>query len=101
MTKKPSAILKNKKIQKLCQSRHIKKLELFGSAARGELKEKSDIDLLVEFFPEAKVSLLDIVRIEDELSEIIGRKVDLVTKDELSPYIRGEILQGALPIYET
>ncbi len=62
-----------------------KKISLFGSYARGEEKQKSDIDLIVEF--KGKKSLLDLVRIENEVSKKIGRKIDLLTEKSISPYI--------------
>ncbi len=61
-------------------------LGTFGSYSRGEQKEKSDIDILVKF--SKRKSLLDLVRIERRLSEILDLKVDLVTEGSVSPYIR-------------
>ena len=65
------------------------KAELFGSFSRGEDKPDSDIDILVEFQEER--SLLDLVRIEQKLSEAVGRKIDLVTEASLSPHIRESV----------
>ena len=84
-------------LQVLCQRHGIESLRLFGSAARGEERPDSDIDLLVRF-SETK-SLVEIVRIERELAEYLGRPVDLVTESELSPYIRDEVLSQASPLY--
>ena len=84
-------------LQVLCQRHGIESLRLFGSAARGEERPDSDIDLLVRF-SETK-SLVEIVRIERELAEYLGRPVDLVTEAELSPYIRDEVLSQASPLY--
>jgi predicted nucleotidyltransferase len=83
----------------LCRRHGIERLRLFGSAARGEDRPDSDVDLLVRF-GETK-SLIEIVRIERDLAEYFGRPVDLVTEGELSPYIRDEILAHASPIYGT
>ena len=58
----------------------IAELALFGSALRGDLRPESDVDLLVTFEPGAGWSLLDQVRMQDELSALIGRKVDLVSR---------------------
>jgi len=63
-----------------------KKVAVFGSYARGENKEGSDLDLLVEFSD--GITLLDIIGVEQDLSGILGVKVDLVTEGALSPYIR-------------
>ncbi len=65
------------------------KVAIFGSYARGEEKENSDIDILVEF--KNSKSLLELVRIERELSELLGIKVDLLTERAISPYILKEI----------
>lgn len=64
-------------------------IDLFGSYATGKEDEDSDIDLLVEF--EGTKTLLDLSRMQRLLSEMIGRSVDLVTKDELSPHIRDRV----------
>ncbi len=81
----------------LCQRHDIERLRLFGSAARGEDRPDSDLDLLVRFL--RTKSLLEIVRIERELEAYFGRSVDLVTEGELSPYIRDEVLAQAAPLY--
>jgi len=67
----------------------VKKVELFGSFAREEANDESDIDLLVEF-SEPK-TLLDIARIERQLSDKIGKEIDLVTEESLSPHIAEKI----------
>lgn len=71
---------------------------VFGSFARGEATETSDVDILVRF--ERPMSLLQMIRFERELSEKVGRDVDLVTEDSLSPFIRGEVLHDVKTIYE-
>lgn len=68
----------------------IKNLGLFGSYVRGEQKKGSDVDILIEF--EVTPTLLEFIVLEDELSEIIGLKVDLVMKDALKPRIGKYIL---------
>ena len=72
----------------------VRKIGLFGSVARGDSNEKSDIDLLVEF--DRPVSLITFLRLESFLSEHLGRKVDLVTPDTLKPVISQEILSEAI-----
>jgi hypothetical protein len=81
----------------LCQRHGVASLRLFGSAARGEDRPDSDLDLLVRF-TETK-SLIEIVRIEREFEEYFGRPVDLVTEGALSPYIKAEVLAQASPRY--
>jgi predicted nucleotidyltransferase len=70
---------------------------VFGSMARGEAKRESDIDLIVRF--SKRKSLLAVVKLERELSEALGRKVDLLTEDALSPYLRERILKGMRVVY--
>jgi predicted nucleotidyltransferase len=82
----------------VCRKNAVKSIGVFGSMARGEATEKSDIDLLVEFGE--RKSLLDLVRLERELSATLGRKVDLLTEDAISPYLRQRILGEVRPIYD-
>jgi len=70
---------------------------VFGSFARGEANEASDIDLLVRF--RSPKSLLEIVRLEHELSALTGRKVEVVTEKFLHPYIAGSVRRDLQPLY--
>jgi hypothetical protein len=72
----------------------IKSLKLFGSAARGEAREDSDVDLLVEF--DHPVGLFHFARARRELAAILGRRVDLVTPAGLRPEIRERIMKEAV-----
>ena len=84
------------KIADFCKRNRIRKLSLFGSALKGELRKDSDIDFLVEFQPGEAPSLLDLARMERDLSTLLdGRKVDLRTPNELSRYFRDEVLSTA------
>jgi predicted nucleotidyltransferase len=74
-------------------------LAVFGSAAGDEMRQDSDIDLLVEFHPEAEAGLLAHAGLMLDLSELLGRKVDLVSKRGLKPLIRHSILHEARPVY--
>jgi predicted nucleotidyltransferase len=67
-------------LEALCQRWKFKRLWLFGSALRDDFHHTSDVDLLVEFDSDADWSLLDHVEMEHELSELFGRRVDLVTR---------------------
>ena len=83
-----------------CRRHHIGRLGIFGSAARGEAGDGSDIDLLVEFKAGAPASLFDMVRMQDELSRLFGRKVDLATSAVLeNPYRRRTILKDLRELY--
>jgi len=79
----------------------IKKLSLFGSYLKNTQKEGSDIDLLVEFIDGTEYGFLDVARIERELSELLGKKVDLRTPEELSSYFRESVVKEASVKYET
>jgi predicted nucleotidyltransferase len=71
----------------------IKRIGIFGSFVRGEAGEESDLDLLVEFEPEADVGLLRFVEAENHLSDLLGVKVDLVERAALRPRIGKHILE--------
>ena len=88
---------KEESIIRACKKNDISFLGLFGSYARGEQKEESDIDFLARF--SRRKSLLDLVRIERDLSEILGIKVDLVTEKSLSPYLIERIKSEVKPLY--
>ena len=77
------------KISRMLKGREAKRIAVFGSFARGEETPESDIDILVEFSEQK--SLLDLVRIERELSELLGMKVDLLTEKSISPYLIDDI----------
>ena len=66
------------RLAELCRQYHVRELSVFGSAARGEMRPDSDVDLLVEFIPDAKVDLFEYAGLMLDVSELIGRKVDLV-----------------------
>ncbi|MCK4311726.1 MAG: nucleotidyltransferase domain-containing protein [Candidatus Cloacimonetes bacterium] len=90
-----SKIIEKDKLLEFCRENHIKKLSLFGSALRDELKAESDIDLLVEFEDEHIPGLLKLAGLEIELTRMIGRKVDLRTPAELSRYFKDDVLAKA------
>ncbi len=84
----------------VCRRHRIRKLSLFGSVLKGSSRPDSDIDLLVEFLPDAKPTYLDLADIEIELSALLGgRKVDLRTPAELSRYFRDQVLREAEELY--
>jgi len=80
-----------RKIIPLLRRFDVKKAAFFGSFVRGEEKEDSDIDLLVEF--KGEKSLLDLVGLKIELEELLGRKVDVLTYGSLHPLLKDRILQ--------
>jgi uncharacterized protein len=83
----------------LCRRYAVRELSLFGSAARGEMRPDSDIDLLVEFLPNADVGLLEHAGLMLELERLLRRKVDLVSKRGLKPLVRDSVLADARLVY--
>ena len=81
-------------LAELCKKRHIKKLALFGSVLRPDFRDDSDVDVLVEFEPGLTPGF-GFFAIQDELSELLGRKVDLNTPQFLSPYFRDRVIEEA------
>lgn len=89
------------KIAEFCQKHGIRKLSLFGSILRDDFDpERSDVDFLVEFLPNATPGFFGLVDMEDQLTELIGRKADLRTPNELSRYFRQDVLDEAVVQYE-
>lgn len=78
-----------------CETQPIERLSLFGSALRDELREESDIDLLVEYSPGARIGYFELAQQEIDLSQLIGRKVDLRTPYELSRLFRQDVVESA------
>jgi predicted nucleotidyltransferase len=87
------------KIAEFCRTNHIRLLALFGSVLRQDFGEDSDVDVLVEFEP-GHVPGLAFFRLEMELSELLGRKVDLNTPGFLSDYFRDDVLAEAEVQYD-
>lgn len=86
-------------LAEFCRRNHIRKLSLYGSVLRDDFRPDSDIDLLVEF-EEGHTPGFAIISIEDELSHLVGRKVDLRTAKDLSRYFRDEVVRDAKTLYE-
>ncbi len=86
-------------LTELCRRYRVRELSVFGSAARGDMRPSSDIDLLVEFLPDAEVDLVDHAALMLDLARLLGRKVDLVSKNGLKPLIRASVLEEARLLY--
>ena len=84
----------------LCLKHHVRRLDLFGSRAKGTAKDGSDVDLLVEFEPGHTPGLLGFITLQEELADLLGAKVDLVSSGGLSPYLRDEILASRSALYD-
>jgi predicted nucleotidyltransferase len=86
------------KLVELCRQNDVRQIGVFGSVARGEAGEQSDIDLVVSF--SKRISLLKMVALERQISDALGRKVDLLTEDAISPYLRERIKRDLQVLYE-
>jgi predicted nucleotidyltransferase len=86
-------------IAEFCRRHGIRRLSLFGSAIRGGLRADSDVDVLVEFFPETRIGLIGMAALQRELSDLIGRQVDLRTPGDLSRYFREKVIKEAVEQY--
>jgi hypothetical protein len=82
--------------KELQEKYHVKDIALFGSYVKGKQTPDSDIDILVEF--EKPITLIQFLKLENYLSELLGLKVDLVVKKSLKPYIKKQVLKEALPL---
>lgn len=90
--------LPSERLAGFCRANRIRKLSLFGSVLREDFRPDSDLDLLVEFEP-GQVPGLKFFALQDELSALVGRRVDLHTFNDLSRYFRDEVLREAEPIF--
>jgi predicted nucleotidyltransferase len=95
MGSKAKIEIPRERIAEFCRKHHIRKLSFFGSVISDHFTQESDVDVLVEFEPGQVVGLIRLAGMELELSEIIGRKVDLRTPADLSRYFREEVLSSA------
>src|ERR1700730_3839412 len=91
--------LQKTKIEHFCKKNHIAYLALFGSVLTPNFTKKSDVDILVKFEKKHIPHLFNMLKMESELSDIIGFPVDLKTANDLSPYFRNEVLSKAKKIY--
>jgi len=90
-------------LSSICNKYLIKELSIFGSALRKDFDEDSDIDLLIEFKPEAAVSLFDLIDVKEDFEKLFGREIDIVSKNAIkrsNNYIRKKaILENYNTIY--
>lgn len=90
-------------VSSVCARRPIKRVELFGSRAKGDFNASSDVDLLMEFDADAKIGLFELGAIREDLAEQLGVQVDIVSRDALersrNSIRRESILSHALPLY--
>lgn len=91
-------VLNTPALIELCQQNDVARLSVFGSFARGEATDRSDVDLLVEF--NRRNSLLALIALERKMSAALGRRVDLLTSEAISPYLRDSIERDLRVVYE-
>lgn len=92
-------ILNNAKLEEVCKNYQVEFLGVFGSVARGEDTQNSDVDVLVRFSPRVKIGYFKLYDIEQEIAQSFGRRIDLVTQDALSPYIKDRVYSDLKTIY--
>lgn len=83
----------------LCRRHQIRRLSLFGSVLRSDFSAESDVDVLVEFEPGARVTFFALARVEDALSALFGRRADVHVSRSLSPYLRDRVLGQVRDLY--
>ncbi len=99
---KPNRInLTKEQIAEFCKRNHVEKLAFFGSVLRDDFRQDSDVDMLIYLDRTVPTGLMKMSRMERQLSELIGRKVDLRTPNELSKYFRDDVIAQSEVIYES
>jgi len=94
-----SVTIPKERIAEFCHRHHIRKLALFGSILRDDFRPDSDVDVLVEFQAGCVVGLMRMAGIQRELSDLLARKVDLRTPEDLSRHFRDEVVRTAAVQY--
>jgi predicted nucleotidyltransferase len=98
----PRIDLPRMRIEDFCREWKIARLELFGSVLREDFRPDSDVDFLVSFAPDSHWSLFDLVTMEMQLSEIVGRKVDLISRrgvEQSRNWLRRKKILGSAEAY--
>jgi predicted nucleotidyltransferase len=93
--------LPNQELASFCKRYNVRRLALFGSVLRSDFRSESDVDVLVAFEKGAHVGFLTFSRMQRELTDIFGRRVDLVPMDGLKPVIRDSVMASAQDVYAT
>ena len=86
-------------LAEICRRFYVRELSLFGSVLRDDFGHDSEVDVLVEFEPGARIGLFLYFELERELEALVGRNVDLVTKNGLKPVIRAEVIRSSEVVY--
>lgn len=88
------------KLVAFCQGHPIRKLSLFGSVLRPDFTPKSDVDVLVEFMPGAGIGFIELFELQEALTNLLGRQVDLLTPGALSRHFRQQVIEQSKVLYE-
>jgi predicted nucleotidyltransferase len=96
---RPRIKIPDQELADVCRRHHVRQLALFGSVLRDDFRPDSDIDVLVEFEPQAHIGFLALSRLQRELAALLQRPVDVVPRDGLKPLIREEVLSSAEVLY--
>jgi hypothetical protein len=96
----PRLSIPHAQLASFCRRNRIRRFSLFGSILREDFGPTSDVDVLVEFEPGARVGLIGLAALEQELGDLLGRRVDLNTAGFLSRYFRDQVLAEARVEYE-
>jgi len=94
-----SVAIPEQTLVELCRRYRVRRLSLFGSVLREDFGPQSDVDMLVEFEPDAEIGFLTLSRMARELSGLLGRPVDLVPRNSLKPLLREAVLREEKVIY--
>ena len=94
-----SVSVSKRELADFCRRYHVRQIEVFGSALREDFDHESDVDVLVEFEPDAEIGLMTLSRMRRELEQMFQRPVDLVPREGLKPRIRQAVLSDAEVIY--
>lgn len=89
----------HRQVADLCRLYQVRSLALFGSVLREDFRPDSDVDMLVDFDPNAQIGFVALSRLQRELAELLGRPVDLVPRQGLKPVIRDHVLATTEEIY--
>ena len=92
--------ISKEQIAEFCQRNQIMKFAFYGSVLRDDFKPESDVDILIDLEPNHSIGLMKMAHMENELSDLIGRKVDLRTPQDLSKYFRDKVVSEAETIFE-
>lgn len=91
--------ISEQELAEICRRYHVRELALFGSVLREDFCDDSDIDVLVEFEPGAPIGFIALQDFQEELSDLFGRFVDVVTKKGLNRFLREPVLDSARVLY--